>query len=82
MPISKTMLQMRAEVDSQLSHTSKIVLSTKLDNGLNSTIYANIFTLDVGVLNAPHGDYTDVDITSYNLYKISCLRSRVIIKQP
>ena len=45
MPISKTLLGMCAKVDSQLSHTSKKVLFTKLDNGLNSTIYAKIFTL-------------------------------------
>ena len=41
-----TWLTLCAEVDSKLSHTSKIVLFTKLDNGLISTNYANIFTLD------------------------------------
>ena len=35
-----------AEVDLQLTHTSKIVLFTKIDNSLDSTIYAKIFTLD------------------------------------
>ena len=31
------------------------------------------------VLNAPHKNYTDVDIASYTLYKIFCLRSCVIL---
>ena len=43
-PTSKTLLGMGAEVDSQLSHTSKIVYFIKLDNGLNLTVYAKIFT--------------------------------------
>ena len=46
MPTSKTLLGMGAEVDSQLSHTSKILYFTKLDNDLNLTVYAKIFTLD------------------------------------
>ena len=33
-----------AEVDSQLSHTSKIVYFIKLHNGLILTVYAKIFT--------------------------------------
>ena len=37
---------MGAELDSQLSHTSKIVYFTKLDNGLDLTIYTKIFPLD------------------------------------
>ena len=37
---------MDAEVNSQLSHTSKIVYFTKLDNDLNLTVYGKIFTLD------------------------------------
>ena len=44
MPTSKTLLGMGAEVDSQLSHTSKMVYFIKLDNGLNLTVYAKIFT--------------------------------------
>ena len=44
MPTSKTLLGMGAEVDSQLSHTSKIVYFIKLDNGLILTVYAKIFT--------------------------------------
>ena len=44
MPTSKTLLGMGAEVDSQLSHTSKIVYFINLDNGLNLTVYAKIFT--------------------------------------
>ena len=35
MPTSKALFGMGAEVDSQLSHTSKIVYFIKLDNGLN-----------------------------------------------
>ena len=46
MPTSKILLGMDAEVDSQFSHTSKIVYFTKLENGLNLTAYAKIFTLD------------------------------------
>ena len=34
MPTSKTLLRIGAEVDSQLSHTSKIVYFIKLDNRL------------------------------------------------
>ena len=34
MPTSKTLLRIDAEVDSQLSHTSKIVYFIKLDNRL------------------------------------------------
>ena len=41
---SKTLLAMGAEVDSQLSHTSKIVYFIKLHNGLILTVYAKIFT--------------------------------------
>ena len=41
---SKTLLEMGAEVDSQLSHTFKIVHFIKLDSGLNLTVYAKIFT--------------------------------------
>ena len=44
MPTSKTLLGMGAEVDSQLSHTSKIVYFIKLDSGLILTVYAKIFT--------------------------------------
>ena len=44
MPISKTLLGMGAEVDSQPSHTSKIVYFIKLGNSLNLTVYAKIFT--------------------------------------
>ena len=44
MPTLKTLLGMGAEVDSQLRHTSKIVYFIKLDNGLNLTVYAKIFT--------------------------------------
>ena len=44
MPTSKALPGMAAEVDSQLSHTSKIVYFVKLDNGLNLTVYAKIFT--------------------------------------
>ena len=44
MPTSKTLLGMGAEVDSQLSHTSKIVYFIKLDNGLILTVHAKIFT--------------------------------------
>ena len=43
---TKTLLEIGAEVDSQLSHTSKTVYFTKQDNGLNLTFYAKIFTLD------------------------------------
>ena len=46
MPTLKTLLGMGAEVDSQLSHTSKILYFTKLNNDLNLTVYAKIFTLD------------------------------------
>ena len=46
MPTSKTLLGMGAEVDSQLSHTSKILYFTKPDSDLNLTVYAKIFTLD------------------------------------
>ena len=46
MPPLKTLLGMGGEVDSQLSHTSKIVHFTKLDNGLNLTVRAKILTLD------------------------------------
>ena len=46
MPTSKTLLGLCAEVDSQLSHTSKIAIFAKLENGLNSIIYAKISTLD------------------------------------
>ena len=35
MPTSKTLLVMGAEVDSQLSHTSKVVYFIKLDNDFN-----------------------------------------------
>ena len=35
MPTSKALFGMGAEVDSQLSHTSKIVYFIKLDNSLN-----------------------------------------------
>ena len=45
MPTSKTLLGMVAELDS-LSHISKILYLTKLDNGLNLTVFAKIFTLD------------------------------------
>ena len=44
MPTSKTLLGMGAEVDSQLSHTSKIVYFIKLDNPLILIVYAKIFT--------------------------------------
>ena len=44
MPTSKTLLAMGTEVDSQPSHTSKIVYFIKLDNGLILTAYAKIFT--------------------------------------
>ena len=37
---------MGGEVDSQLSHTFKIVYFTELDNGLNLAVYIKIFTLD------------------------------------
>ena len=40
MPTSKILLGMGAKVDSRLSHKSKIVYFTKLDNGLNLTAYA------------------------------------------
>ena len=43
-PTSKTLLGMGAEVDSQFSHTSKIVYFVKLHNNLNLTVYAKIFT--------------------------------------
>ena len=43
MPTSKTLLG-SAEVDSQLSNTSKTVYFIKLDNGLILTVYAKIFT--------------------------------------
>ena len=35
---------MNAEVDSQFSHTSKMVYFIKLDNGLILTVYAKLFT--------------------------------------
>ena len=44
MPTSISLLGMGAEVDSQLSHTSKIVYFIKLDSGLILTVYAKIFT--------------------------------------
>ena len=44
MPTSKRLVGMSAEVDSQLSHTSKIVYFIKLDNGLILTVYTKIFT--------------------------------------
>ena len=44
MPILKTLFGMGKEVDSQLSHTSKIVNFIKLGNGLILTVYAKIFT--------------------------------------
>ena len=50
---SKTLLGICAEVDSQLNHKPKIVLFTKLENGLNSTIYAKFFILDAGFLMRP-----------------------------
>ena len=43
-PTSKTLLGMGAEVDSQFSHTSKIVYFIKLDNSLILTAYAKVFT--------------------------------------
>ena len=43
-PTSKTLLGMGAEVDSQLSHTSKIVYFIKLDNGFILTVYAKVFS--------------------------------------
>ena len=43
-PTSKTLLWMNAEVDSQFSHTSKMVYFIKLDNGLILTVYAKLFT--------------------------------------
>ena len=46
MPTSKILLGMGAEVDSQFSQTSKIVYFTKLENDLNLTAYAKVFTLD------------------------------------
>ena len=46
MPTSETLLGMGAEVDPQLSHTSKIVYFTKLYSGLNLTVSTKIFTLD------------------------------------
>ena len=42
MPILKTLFGMGKEVDSQLSHTSKIVNFIKLGNGLILTVYANL----------------------------------------
>ena len=44
MPTPKTLLGMGAEVDSQLTHTSKIAYFRNLDNGLILTVYAKIFT--------------------------------------
>ena len=52
MPTSKTLLGIGAEVDSQLSHTFKVVYFIKLDNGLNLTVCAKIFTRGLtGFLN-------------------------------
>ena len=80
MPTSKKLFGMGAEVDSQLSHISKIVYFIKLDNDLILTVYPKIFTRRLTVLlEAPN--FTNVDIASYNLYKISCLGSRVILRQ-
>ena len=54
MPTSKALLGMGAEVGSQFSDTSKIAYFTKLDNGLNLTVYAKIFTTRVtGFLKHP-----------------------------
>ena len=73
MPTSKKLFGMGAEVDSQLSHTSKIVYFIKLDNELILTVYPKIFTRRLTVLlEAPYRNFTNVDIASYNLYKISC----------
>ena len=41
----------------------------------------NIHQTSDWVLEAPYRNYTNVDIASYNLYKISCLRSRVFLRQ-
>ena len=72
---------MGGEVDSQLSHTFKIVYFTELDNGLSLAVYTKIFTLDPDwILEAPHSNFTNIDIASYNLYKLSCLGSRVILR--
>ena len=76
-----TLLAMCAAADWQLSHRYKIVLFAKLGNGLISTVYPKMFTLDAWALNAPHSNYPDVVIASYNLYKMSSLKSRVIIRQ-
>ena len=46
MPTSKTLVGICAEVDSQISHTSKITLFTKLENGLNLTICPKTFSLN------------------------------------
>ena len=43
-PTLKILLGMGAEVDSQLSHKSKIVYFIKLDNGFILTVYAKIIT--------------------------------------
>ena len=54
MPTSKSLLGMGAEVDSQLSHTSKIAYFIKLNNGLILTIYAKIYTRQMtGLLKHP-----------------------------
>ena len=41
----------------------------------------NIHQTSDWVLEAPYRNFTNVDIASYNLYKISCLGSRVFLRQ-
>ena len=44
MPTSKSLLEMAAEVYSQLSYMSEIVYFIKLDDGLILSVYEKIFT--------------------------------------
>ena len=78
---SKTLLAMGAEVDSQLSHTSKIVFD-KNRQWLNfNCLHKNLHQTPDWVLEAPVSKFTNIDIASYNLQKISCLKSYVILRQ-
>ena len=90
MPTSKKMHEMSVEVDSKLSHTSKVIVYfMKLSNGLILTDYAKIFSKRLtGFLKHPivtlprlilHHKFIPILYQYYCINNISCLASSVIL---
>ena len=78
---SKTLLAMGAGGFTTQSYIQDSIFH-KTTQQLNfNCLRKNLHQTPDWVLEAPHSNFTNVDIASYNLYKISCLESRVILRQ-